>query len=572
MERPISRFVASTKTIPDTAHQSNGPSASPKPDKVFLEACHIYFRHCHNKPYGFFSARLFHQKVSRNEVPLYLRLALIASATRYSSRSQWQERKQSTIDSYAKCSWELIMNSVHGLDDNADVTVIQTLALLALIDATAGRRRGAWVKIGMAVRISQDLQMMLEPDSSFSDLERDERRNLFWSLYLLDRFVCCAFARPPVLNDSDCRLNLPTYSEPEAGFTVTSLHEMLDEGTRDISIRPGMFGISIGLSSVLGRTVKCMMNEGPRAEAPWQPHSQYSAIYADLEYLKELAVKNGPVLAAPDQPRSPKTMPDPDREQIAHMVLSHTLYHLSHCILGHPYLLSLKISKVSRANMPATWLEETRTTCLAHAGALITILVEAKAAGYMPVPSFYSYCILVASTVQGLYLYSEDVSTRETSAEYLQTSLQYLGDMSELWENAHIMASALKSFTSQCARCSDILLHNEPRIESLTPTESAILRSVVDYWEMMDPRKPVFDRTSVKPSDFPALPVLSPGYITPPSPSGVDSITLGVNNPTFAGNAIDPDIVIPCTPRALSPMISDGGSPRWDWDNELDGL
>lgn len=69
-------------------------------------------------------------------MPLYLRLALIASATRYSSRSQWQERKQSTIDSYAKLSWELIMTSVNGLDDNADVTVVQTLALLALIDAT----------------------------------------------------------------------------------------------------------------------------------------------------------------------------------------------------------------------------------------------------------------------------------------------------------------------------------------------------------------------------------------------------------------------------------------------------
>lgn len=28
------------------------------------------------------------------------------------------------------------MTSVNGLDDNADVTVVQTLALLALIDAT----------------------------------------------------------------------------------------------------------------------------------------------------------------------------------------------------------------------------------------------------------------------------------------------------------------------------------------------------------------------------------------------------------------------------------------------------
>lgn len=107
------------------------------PDKVFLEACDIYFRHCHNKPYGFFNAELFKQKITKRQgVPLYLRLALIATATRYSSRSEWKERKQSTIDSYARCSWELITTSLDGLEENDDVTVVQALALLAVIDAT----------------------------------------------------------------------------------------------------------------------------------------------------------------------------------------------------------------------------------------------------------------------------------------------------------------------------------------------------------------------------------------------------------------------------------------------------
>lgn len=111
-------------------------SNSPTPDTVFLEACDIYFQHCHNKPYGFFNAELFQQKAAKNQVPLHLRLALIATATRYSSCSQWRERKQSTIDGYARCSWELIVMSQHGLDDTDDVTVIQALALLAVIDAT----------------------------------------------------------------------------------------------------------------------------------------------------------------------------------------------------------------------------------------------------------------------------------------------------------------------------------------------------------------------------------------------------------------------------------------------------
>lgn len=295
----------------------------------------------------------------------------------------------------------------------------------------------------MAVRISQDLQMMLEPASHLSELERDERRNLFWSLYLLDRFVCCSFQRPPAIHDSDCLLDLPTHDTFGARKTSTTLNGILDEKSRDMLSPPGMFGISVGLASVLSRTIKYMMNQEQQTEAPWQPNSEYCAIHADLEFLKETAVKNSPVLAEPGQPRSQTDVSDQDREKIAHMVLSHTLYHLSHCILSHPFLLGMKVQSSPRSDMSSVWLEDTRAACLSHAGSLITVLVEAKAAGYMPVPSLYSYCILVASTIHALHIHNDDFPVSRSSAEYLKTSLNYLSDISELWENAQMMVSIL---------------------------------------------------------------------------------------------------------------------------------
>jgi hypothetical protein len=218
-----------------------------------------------------------------------------------------------------------------------------------------------------------------------------------------------------------------------------TLKSLLDEKNRDTSLRPGMFGISIALVSVLGRTIKCMMNMENDQENPWQSDSEYRRIHSDLEFLKELAVNNSPVLAAPGQARPQDEMQDRDRERIAHMVLSHTLYHLCHCILSHPYLLSLKIQSLSSSDIPPSWLEDTRASCLVHAGSLITVLVEAKAAGYMPVPSVYSYCILVASTIHALYLHSDDVVVSHSSADYLKTSLEYLSEISELWTNAQMM-------------------------------------------------------------------------------------------------------------------------------------
>lgn len=275
-----------------------------------------------------------------------------------------------------------------------------------------------------------------------SDLEQDERRNLFWSLYLLDRFVCCSFQRPPAINDSDCLLNLPTHPAPGKRRDSTTLAGLLNDRHHETS-QTGMFGISIGLASLLGRTIRCMMNEDRRKEAPWQTGSEYSVIYNDLERVKELAVKNSPVLANPGQPRSHSDMPSHDREQTAHMVLSHTLYHLSHCILSHPFLLAGKMQSTPRSDMLSAWLENTRTTGLVHAGSLITVLVEAKAAGYMPVPSVYSYCILVASTIHALHLYSDDIAIKRSSADYLRTSLEYLGEISELWGNAQMMVRSI---------------------------------------------------------------------------------------------------------------------------------
>ncbi|KAJ5725734.1 uncharacterized protein N7483_007091 [Penicillium malachiteum] len=553
-------------------------SPSPSPDTVFLEACDIYFRHCHNKPYGFFNATLFHQKVQNDQVPLHLRLALIASATRYSSRAQWMEKKQSTIDSYARCSWDLITTSTTPLDESDDVDIIQSLAILAVIDATAGRRRNAWVKIGMSVRIAQDLNMMLEPTSNLPELERDERRNLFWSLYLLDRFVCCSFGRPPAINDSDCLLNLPTHYRAGKRLPSISLSELFNERIRGILPRSGMFGISIGLAACLGRTTKYMMGKSD-ATSPWTSHSEYCAIYRDLEYLKELAVKNGPVLAAQleGQHRRQSDTPSPDREQIAHMVLSHTIYHLAHCILSHPFLIGLKVDSDRRSDMPSTWLEETRKRSLAHAESLIAVLIEAKAAGYMPVPSVYSYCMLLASTIHALFLYIGDSSVCHSSAEYLKTSLEYLADMSELWDNAQIMANALKSFIVQCPRYSDILLRTGPRVSEFTQNELAILRSVLDYWSMMDPRNPVFEGPSsvtcqladIRGMSLSPLSSLTRSQ-TPLSPAKDD--TLGVSTSSFEHKEsdVDSDILISYPLSVMSPMGSDDESSKWDWDSELD--
>ncbi|KAL5336605.1 fungal-specific transcription factor domain-containing protein [Aspergillus crustosus] len=556
------------------------PQTSPNAHAIFLEASRIFFHHYHNKPYTLFNPALFHTKAKSDLIPQFLQFAFIATAVRFSSQLQWKQRKQKTIDSYAQCSWELIMSSPEGLgeSDSSDVSVIQALALLAIIDATAGRRRAAWVKIGMAVRISQDLGMMGEVQAGISREEREERRGLFWSLFLLDRFVCCSFRRPPAIKIEDCRLRLPVDRLLKQTESAMTLGELLDEKVRGKANKVvGLSGLSVGFAALLGRTIECMMNDEHKTIEPWRIDSDYSTIYKSLEALKEMADAYAPNTRSPDQDTNTQL---PHSDRTSHFVLSLTLYHLTHCILSHPFLLGMK--RQTYAFTPTAWIHAQYASCWGHAQALTTLVVDAKAAGYMLAPSFYSYCILVAGTVHAILLHGEDKPASERAAKYLKTSRDYLCEISEMWQNAYIMSDALRFFTNRCVRYSGILLGPSDRIQDLTETDITVLRSVLDYWNMMDPKNPVSELDSINIDCFART-------NTPESNRKDDLPSLGSDGEMSGGSDVSREEVFTVDPGVLGGGVLSLSSPgregegsdsdmnigmgefaKWDWGNELD--
>jgi hypothetical protein len=100
---------------------------------------------------------------------------------------------------------------------------------------------------------------------------------------------------------------------------------------------------------------------------------------------------------------------------------------------------------------------------------------------------------------------------------------------------------------------------------------------------MMDPHNPVFDVAQKgRPDGLLDLPDIDigPGYLTPPThgAGAAGGITLGVDmshssGQKSGGDSVDPDILIQWPVSIMSPMASeDGGSPRWDWDSELNAM
>lgn len=96
---------------------------------------------------------------------------------------------------------------------------------------------------------------------------------------------------------------------------------------------------------------------------------------------------------------------------------------------------------------------------------------------------------------------------------------------------------------------------------------------------MMDPRNPVFDLAPFNADNFPDFSDKEFGYLTPPTTSGLENIIVTEDSLEYStprhkeATSIDPDIILHYPAPMMSPILSEaGGSPHWDWDNELDSL
>lgn len=203
------------------------------PHSIMQSLVDTYFLHAHNQPYSYFHEESFRERLAYRVLPKCLVFAVLATAIRFSHDEYFSCAVHEATEAYAREAWLSDLHD-HMIAENCpNLHVAQTTNLLAIIDFTGklpplevlsmqsmhhsnclfcgidGRTSSAWLKIGLAVRIAQDLQLMKEPKATLPAIEQEERRRAFWSIFLLDRLVSCGQGRPPAISDEDCLVQLP---------------------------------------------------------------------------------------------------------------------------------------------------------------------------------------------------------------------------------------------------------------------------------------------------------------------------------------------------------------------------
>ncbi|KAI5804500.1 fungal-specific transcription factor domain-containing protein [Geopyxis carbonaria] len=122
--------------------------------------------------------------------------------------------RETTIGSHIQEAWRYFQNAATVLTElllrNTDLLSIQAILGMALFMQGTANPQPSYFLIAAAVRIATSIGMHRRGNSfGLSAFEVEQRRRIFWILYLLDKDMALRSGRPPCINDDDCNVELP---------------------------------------------------------------------------------------------------------------------------------------------------------------------------------------------------------------------------------------------------------------------------------------------------------------------------------------------------------------------------
>ncbi|KAK0387653.1 hypothetical protein NLU13_3898 [Sarocladium strictum] len=457
------------------------------PIGVFMDIIDAYFVYVQNQPYSFFHEQNFRRRLSEQAIPGHLVLAVMATAVRFCSHQYFAGRALEMAIEYANRSWKLIVSDCFTVGKTTEVSAVQTVALLGLFDFTAGRLRhgSAWVKVGLAVRMAQDCGLMLENATHLPFAEQEERRRVFWSVYLLDRLVSCGRGRPPAIVDASCHVQVPCEESTwRQGLwaKTQSLDEMTNR-TLSVAQRQSPLAQVMAVAHVLGRCAQYVLQDfnirGPHP--PWDPGSDFAGIESDLLHLEAYLEIQKPVNEMLEPHISAEG--EVDSQSTGPILFSRALFHLCYCLLNHPFLLRRRIN-TCRNLAPISFIKRSSDLAWLHAQQMMALIREARKLGCSFHSSSSGYAVTVAGSIIALRTYDTDSISSEQAQILLEEALLHLDIIGQHWSNVRTMASSLRRIVFDGFSGSH--LNSLTQALHFTPAEEEAIWGLVDYNTMSD--------------------------------------------------------------------------------------
>ncbi|KAI0471305.1 fungal-specific transcription factor domain-containing protein [Xylaria cf. heliscus] len=399
-----------------------------------------YFTRFHAKPYHILDETSVRQRMRLNQLPLYLVHAIYAVAARYTPHPTGYQSAVRMSEDFASMSRKEI-----DIDEPV-IESLQALLLLVIAYIAAGKGKKAYMLLTNGIGMAMALELHREADANapIPPLEREMKRRLFWSCYLLDRFLACGSKRPCLIGDKTIFLRLPCWFPTPGGLPVegeffqscSNIHSLQGGGRKF----QGGSAMLIDISRILGVTNRYLAAGGVRGDShfPWHTLSSLSKIRQDLDIW---ASGTEDVFSSLDTLFG--------HPECTVLVLSKLVYHLIYCLIYRPFL-PIDLAELAVTGQHQSWQIEATNMCFLHANAITELVELGKQTGSTEWPAFVGYCICTAGTVHihGAHYNragARDVGTFAASAEFLSREMQQLSELRYVWMSVQHQRETLQN-------------------------------------------------------------------------------------------------------------------------------
>ncbi|KKK17304.1 Zn(II)2Cys6 transcription factor [Aspergillus ochraceoroseus] len=515
-----------------------------------------YFARLHGKPFFILDETSTRRQHQNGQLPVYLSMAIYSLTLRYTTANPPPGR---SLD-YARQARRMVDI------DHPSIENLQTLLLLSLTFFAYGCGKKAYMTLANAVSMVLALDLYRELPTSNPALppEREVRRRLFWTVYVMDRFLTCGSKRPCLIADHSIVVRLPASSssgsDPGDVFNPVGPNIPYSSDRRK-GPSSCAAALLVDITRILGVTHRYLAAGGVKGDShfPWHALSNLSKIRQELDLwaagTHDLFASIEALFGHPES-----TL----------LLLSKLIYHLVHCLLYRPFL-PIDLAELRGSGQHQSWQIEATTLCFSHANAIAELVELARHAPRIEWPALVAYCLTVAGTVHihGVHYHGRhDGEVFASSPDFLAREMHQLVWLRQSWSGVQHQRDLLQTL-SVCH--ADLV-----RTLAVRPVRFAPVFHLEDFLD----RYPglVIDGSHVRLIDIDETMDLDPQLLYPPTlptqngPSHVHAHAHRVStsslsfhpSPTWPEISTDPELLDPHSTTTTGGVFSPGvrlGSP-----------
>ncbi|KAF9117118.1 hypothetical protein BGX27_003580 [Mortierella sp. AM989] len=178
----------------------------------------VYFRSIH-PVFPMLHPRSITDQLHQNESPpFHLLFAIMGLASRFSDNIAFRTPQPDIGRPPSAIFYERARHFIKDEYDRSQIATVQTLLLMAVQQIGFCENQSAWLYVGMAIRMAQDLGLNKKPsdqEQSRNKLQCELRKRTWWSIYVVERLVCAGLGRPLTIAYKDCEVGFPSCEDEE---------------------------------------------------------------------------------------------------------------------------------------------------------------------------------------------------------------------------------------------------------------------------------------------------------------------------------------------------------------------